>query len=121
MDSAVEQKVLTVFRELVGDRARELEVPVPTAQEVLAKALSAEHPASIAHDIAFHLTDWHSDAAFIVALLLFPERFTPEEMRSGVEEFIVHAPNHAAAAAKLGGFPVTDVFNIGALDGDRDA
>ena len=29
--------------------------------------------------------------------------------------FLIHAPNHIVAAAKLGGFPVSDVFEIGAL------
>ena len=78
------------------------------------------YPAEVAHDIAFHLTDCESDAAFIVAVTLSPERFTPDEIRSGVAAFIVHAPNHIAAAAKHGGFPVTDVFGIGALDKRAD-
>jgi hypothetical protein len=34
-----------------------------------------------AHDIAFHLTDWSSDAAFVVAALLFPERFSADQLR----------------------------------------
>ncbi len=29
--------------------------------------------------------------------------------------FLIHAPNHIAAAAKLGGFPVSDVFEVGAV------
>jgi hypothetical protein len=32
----------------------------------------------------------------------------------------VHAPNHVAAAAKLGGWPIADIFEIGALDAARD-
>jgi hypothetical protein len=121
MNSAVQEKVLAIFRELVGDRVHQIEVAVPTAQQTIAQALADEHPARVARDIAFHLTDWQSDAAFIVAVILFPERFTPDDIRNGVERFIVHAPNHAAAAAKLGGFPVSDVFEIGAIDGVDDA
>src|SRR5689334_19418961 len=121
MKSTVEEKVLAVFRELAGERVHQIEVAVPTAQQTIAQALADEHPASVARDIAFHLTDWQSDAAFIVAVILFPERFTPDEIRNGVDDFIAHAPNHAAAAAKLGGFPVTDVFEIGALDGGEGA
>lgn len=117
MNSTVEQKVLAVFREIAGERAGQIEVAIPTAQRAIAQALASEHPIQVARDIAFHLTDWQSDAAFIVAVILFPERFTPDEIRSGVEGFIVHAPNHAAAAAKLGGFPVTDIFEIGAVGG----
>lgn len=121
MNSTVEQKVLAIFHEFAGKRAGQIEVAIPTAQQAIAQALADEHPAEVARDIAFHLTDWQSDAAFIVAVILFPERFTPEEIRSGVERFIVHAPNHTAAAAKLGGFPVADVFEIGALEGGDDA
>ena len=120
MKITVNQKVLAIFRELVGERVAEILVGIPTAQQTIAKALAKQHPTKIARDIAFHLTDWQSNAAFIIAVILFPERFTPEEIRSGVIQFIAHAPNHTAAAAKLGGFPVTDVFEIGALDGRDD-
>jgi hypothetical protein len=118
----VDRKVSAIFQELVGERAQQLKVAVPTAQTVIAHALAAEggHPNKVAHDIAFHLTDWHSDAGFIVAVLLYPERFTAEEIRDGVEGFVVHAPNHVAAAAKLGGYPVADIFEVGALDGNID-
>lgn len=121
MNSAVEKKALTILRELVGERVGQLQVPIPAAQQNIAEALSKEHPGQVSRDIAFHMTDWQSDAAFVVAVLLFPERFTQDEIRSGVEAFLVHAPNHAAAAAKLGGYPVTDVFDVGALDGNPDA
>ncbi len=66
-----------------------------------------------ADDIAFHLSDWSSDAAFITALHLWPEQFTADEIRQGVEAIIIHAPNHLAAAAALGGYPVQDVFGLG--------
>jgi hypothetical protein len=118
----VDQKVSAIFQELVGERAQQLKVAVPTAQKVIAHALAAEgeQPDKVAHDIAFHLTDWNTDVGFIVAVLLYPERFTAEEIQSGVEKFIVHAPNHIAAAAKLSGYPVADIFEIGALDGETD-
>jgi hypothetical protein len=121
MKSSVDQKVSSIFQELVGSRADELRAAIPKAQTVIAEALAKEREPSLARDIAFHLTDWHSDAAFIVAVLMFPERFTHKEIAEGVEGFIVHAPNHMAAAAKLGGYPVTDVFDIGALSGNEDA
>jgi len=113
---AVDLKVSEIFRELAGERDGQFQVAVRAIEQ----ALSDEYPAEVARDISFHLTDWESDAAFIVALTLFPERFTPEEIRCGVSNFLVHAPNHTAAAAKLFGFPVTDVFGIGALDGRAD-
>jgi len=64
-----------------------------------------------AWDVGFHLTDWHDNNAFLLALHLEPEAFTPDEIAVGVTNLLIHAPNHLAAAAKLIGHPVTDVFN----------
>ena len=61
-----------------------------------------------ADTIAFHLTDWNADAAFIVALHLYPERFTPEEIEAGVGMLLSHVPSHVIAAARLAGHPVED-------------
>ena len=79
------------------------------------KAFS-ELPAERAYDLAFHLSDWRADAAFLVALHLAPTRFSSDEVRDGITQFLVHAPNHVAAAAKVAGWPVQDIFGIGALD-----
>jgi hypothetical protein len=70
-----------------------------------------------AYDLAFHLSDWQGDAAFIIALSLAPERFTKQEIADGIMGFLCHAPNHVAAAAKISGLPVTDIFKLGVLDG----
>ncbi len=114
----VNEQVMAIFRELVGDRSIQLAptTGIPKAQPLITKALCLEHPKETAQDIAFHLTDWKSDAALIVALLLFPERFSRAQIRDGVEAFAIHAPNHVAAAAKLCGWPVSDIFEIDALD-----
>jgi hypothetical protein len=66
-----------------------------------------------AADIAFHLSDWAEDAAFLIALHLFPERFTVKEIHEGVVALLIHAPNHIAAAAHLAGWPLRDVFGVG--------
>jgi hypothetical protein len=55
-------------------------------------------------------TNGNSDAAFIMALHLFPERFTREEIEDGVQGFVIHVPNHVAEAAKLLGHPAQDIF-----------
>jgi hypothetical protein len=78
----------------------------------------SELPAQSVYDLAFHLSDWREDAAFLLAMHLAPERFSSDEVKDGVTQFLVHAPNHVAAAAKLGGWPVEDVFGIGALEGE---
>ena len=114
----IRSKVVDVFRELAGDRANNLDVPLAPSLGLFAEALSARHDAKTAHDIAFHLCDWAWDAAFLVAVHLFPEKFTKEEVEAGVSLLIIHAPNHLAAAAKLAGSPVQDVFEVGALDGN---
>lgn len=67
----------------------------------MADALTPQFGSERAREIAFHLLDWNSDAAFIVALLLFPERFTKLEIAAGIDTFLIHAPNHIPLAQKL--------------------
>ena len=112
-NSDSDAKVAAIFRELVGDRASRLDGSHHNHDSVatIARALSPSpddrnSPEDrTARDIAFHLSDWASDAAFIVAIQIFPERFTAAEIADGVEGFLIHAPNHVAAAAVLSGHP----------------
>ena len=112
----VRAKVTAIFRELVGDRAEQLSTGLcdATFTSTVSKALISESDFAVerAQDIGFHLSDWHADAAFIVAVHLFPERFTPAEIEDGIIAFLSHAPNHVAAAATLFGFPVEDIFGV---------
>jgi hypothetical protein len=98
----LEEKVQAIFAEIAGaERARWLRGDVPSRViEQIAQALSAEHPLPVATDIGFHLCDWQSDATFLVALHLFPERFTAEEIDAGVCSLLLHAPAHIMAAAR---------------------
>jgi hypothetical protein len=105
------RKVRTIFAELVGDRASNL--GRNGAQGTISAALADDLAVERAADVGFHLSDWGEDAAFLVALHLFPERFTSEEIRDGVTALLIHAPNHIAAAAHLAGWPLRDVFNVG--------
>jgi hypothetical protein len=93
------------------------------APDALVAAIDDVYPGpNCAHDIAFHLTDWMEDAAFLIALNLKPEIFTKTEIAEGVRGCLVHIPNHVAAAATLGGWPMHDVFKVGAtiLPKDQD-
>ena len=63
--------------------------------------------------MAFHLSDWAEDAAFLVAVHLYPERFSPEEIEEGVMGFLVHVPAHVMAAAHHGKHPLNDTFELG--------
>jgi hypothetical protein len=119
----VNRKVSAIFHQLVGDRActlTALNFNYPAARAVAA-ALSKERRFAKrrAYDIGFHLVDWGSEAAFLVAFQLFPERFTAIEIETAVEGFLIHVPNHLAAAAALFGHPVADVFEVGALGNAR--
>ena len=109
-------KVEAIFRELAGDRVAMLnpsrlpESITSTITEALAGESGDAEAILHADQIAFNLTDWNAEAAFLVALHLFPERFTPEEIRDGVEAFLIHAPHHVIAAARLAGHPTDDIF-----------
>lgn len=111
----VQKKVLAIFTELAGDRTRMLDGGTFSAGITTAITAALSSPEASddqvlrADEIAFHLTDWNSDAAFIVALHLFPERFTPDEIAAGVDMFLVHVPSHVFAAARLAGHPVEDI------------
>ena len=84
--------------------------------DIIVAAISSEYPDLLkAYDIAFHLTDWDDEAAFLVALRLAPSLFTSEELADGIRACLIHIPNHVAAAATLGGWPMQDVFHVGAV------
>jgi hypothetical protein len=110
-NETVDRKVAAIFAELAGERAKRLDgsVIAEPAMSTIALAL-AEQYGEQANDIAFHLADWNSDAAFVVAVHLFPERFTPEEIAAGVGLFLVHAPNHIRAACELTGQYIWENF-----------
>lgn len=95
-----------------GERRKNLHHHARDVIATIEEAIRSEY-GDKAYDIAFHLSDWISEAAFIVAVHLYPERFTVEEIREGVGRIIIHGPNHLAAAAALGGYPVEDVFELG--------
>lgn len=105
-------KVQAIFAELAGpERAQWLRADIPSrAMGQVAQALSEAHHPQAAADIGFHVCDWQSDAAFLVALHLFPERFTPEEIDEGVQSLLLHVPAHVIAAARLAGHPAKDIF-----------
>jgi len=99
----VSDKVLAIFRELAGERARRLDGGrvASQAMDAIGDALTEQYGTVKAQEIAFHMADWNCDAAFIVAVHLFPERFTPDEIKAGLGLFLVHAPNHIREACRL--------------------
>lgn len=111
----VEAKVAAVFAEMAGDRARRLDggTMATPAMDAIGSALAGPYGAEVAADVGFHMADWNSDAAFVVALHLFPERFTAAEVAAGVGLFLVHAPNHIREACRLTGAYVWESFPEG--------
>ena len=110
--------VRQIFMELAPERAGNLAGNRNDDEFInaVASVYEGERNVETAYDIGFHLSDWNADAAFIVALHLFPERFTPQQIADGVEQFVIHAPNHIVAAAKLAGYPARDIFKVDALE-----
>ena len=107
----VGQKVAAIFSELVAERANRLDgsVIAEPAMSTIESALQEQYGEK-AWDVAFHMCDWNSDAAFVVAVHLFPERFTNDEIEAGVGLFLCHAPNHIRAACGLTGQYVWENF-----------
>ncbi|MCB9850308.1 MAG: hypothetical protein H6817_06345 [Phycisphaerales bacterium] len=69
------------------------------------------------HDIAFHMTDWLDDLEAYHAFCRDPESVTPANLKQLLTNFLVHVPNHVAAAGKLLlDLCVWDVFGVGAVD-----
>jgi hypothetical protein len=108
----VDEKVQAIFSTIAGvDRAKWLRGDVPSrVMDQIAEAISSEHAPEDARDIGFHLGDWQSNAAFLVALHLFPERFTLEEINDGIGALLLHVPAHVIAAARIAGQSTEDIF-----------
>jgi hypothetical protein len=112
------EKTFRIFRELAGDRADRLapthypaDVNDRITDALIEDATRAPGEEAIRRDgIGFHLVDWNGDAAFLVALILFPERFSDEEIRDGVENLLIHVPAHVMEAARLGGYRTENFF-----------
>ncbi len=68
-----------------------------------------------ARDVAFHMTDWLEDLRSYYEFCEAPDSHSTEAVEKMLISFLVHVPNHVAAASKLLlDIPVTDVFGIGA-------
>ncbi len=79
----VEEKVKNLFQEIAGNRSGSLEA-THLAKNVIKRIKSLykdEYGERKASTLGMHLSDWNSDTAFIVALHLFPERFSDEEIK----------------------------------------
>jgi len=87
------------------------------AEVIEAAFLDWERGPTWEHDVAFHLTDWLENLEEWEAFCAAPEEYEDDqELRDMLLLFVAHVPAHLAAAHKMViGFPVTDVFGIGAV------
>lgn len=75
---------------------------------------------AVANEVAFHMTDWLDDLAAYARLCVDPGAMSDAEVDEMLRGFLVHVPNHIAAAGKLyTGMPVTDIFDVGAISEER--
>jgi len=68
-------------------------------------------------DAVFHMTDWLSDLEEWHSFCENPESLSNDALQDLLMEFLVHVPNHVAAAGKLiTDIPVKDIFKVGATE-----
>jgi len=101
------------------DRAMNFDEREIAARIAAAAEECMELPTPVARDVAFHMTEWLDDLEALLAFYNEPGALSPDDALEVLTKFLVHAPNHIAAAAKLlTGFPVADVFCVGAVRED---
>ena len=72
-----------------------------------------------ARDVAFHLTDWLDDLEDLHHFFSDPDSLDDKQAQELLFQFLIHVPNHLAAASKLlTGTAVTDIFGVGATTDD---
>jgi hypothetical protein len=91
----------------------------PPLEAKIAKAFRHNRrlPEYVASELAFHLADWIADLHELNELFA-RKRWNPVQAQRIISGFVVHVPNHLAAAHRiLFGDPITDVFGLGAVKG----
>ena len=92
--------------------------PALEISHFITQALSASGKADeIVMDIAFHMTDWYEDLQELIRFYQNPSKYSAEQIDNLLMDFLIHAPNHLAAAKVLHTCaPVRDVFEVGAVE-----
>lgn len=76
---------------------------------------------TVVNDVVFHMTDWLDDLEAYHRFCSHPAAMSDAEVSRLLIQFLLHVPNHVAAAGKLyTSVPVTDVFGVGATAEDPD-
>ena len=91
-------------------------------KESIIKALSdLQVPVDKAREIAFHMTDWLSDLSAWQRFCEAPSSQSSDEVLDLLTKFLIHVPEHVAAANKLmNGFSIQDIFEVGVLTDESE-
>ena len=90
-------------------------------ERIVVALTEAEFPPETARDIAFHITDWDHNLEDLIRVYDMNQEIDNDRVLDIVIEFLVHVPNHVAAAKKLIGVgPMEDIFEVGILEEDED-
>ncbi len=86
-------------------------------RKIEAQALSRGLSDKDAMDVGFHMYDWFEDLKRLWEFTTDPNSLSDDELEDMLTQFLIHAPNHIAAAAKLYiGTGVRDIFEVGACE-----
>jgi hypothetical protein len=110
------RKTRAIFVKAFGSRAALLfkGVSTQTMMDTISAAFARHMSREKAADIGFHIGDWAHDAALVLALHMFPEKFTRDEIRRVTDFVAAGMPYHSAALATHFGYEGL------ALDGIRE-
>lgn len=74
----------------------------------------------IAEAITFHLTVWRRDLENLLKIWNQADQMSDDEIRTLIIRFLVHVPEHVAAAKKLSGCgAIVDLFAVGVCENDE--
>jgi len=76
------------------------------ARKAIQEALGKSYGTHGAREIAFHLSEWFEEAAFLVALQLDPKRFSKAEIEAGVSGVLANVLDHIWEAVRVAGGPL---------------
>jgi hypothetical protein len=93
------------------------------ARKAIEVALAKSHGERDARKIAFHLSQWLEEAAFLVALSLDPKKFSKAEVEAGVSSVLTNVLDDMWDAALVAGYPLPclDDETIDFDDNDDDS
>ena len=103
---SVSRKARAIFVEAFRERGAHLFVPASTSSmmHTVGTAFAGHMNTAKAEVVGFHLGDWAREAAIVLALHMYPEKFTRAEIRQVTDYLAAGLPYHCAALGALFGY-----------------